>query len=313
MTNRMLRDAGAACAVVFLLACGAVTGVHAQVQDNTLDRIQNLMATGRFTEARNTLERWERDHGDPRSSAGPGDRARALYLRGVLSSDAKEAEDAFLGVVLSYPSSSAAPDALLRLGQALLTAGEARRAAAYLERLRSDYPGAAARETGLLWLARAQLAAGMASAACSTARDGIADASAPHLRTLMELEQDRACGAAPVPLAQQSVPPPVAPRAPQPQQAPPTQQGRPAIQQAVTGEFAVQTGAYRELGSAENIARQMRSRGFDVRVVLIGDSPLYRVRFGAFDSSDEAHAASARIRAAGFAVIVVNDVQSERR
>jgi cell division septation protein DedD len=306
-----LRDVVAAAFVVVLL-CASHASVHAQVQDQTLDRIHNLIATGRFTEARNTLERWEREHGDPRSSAGSGDRARALYLRGVLSTDANVAEEAYVGVVLSYPSSSSAPDALLRLGQGLLTAGDATRALAYLERLRSDYPGAAARETGLLWLARAQLATGSGSAACATARAGADDASAAHIRTLFELEQDRACGTAPVPRAQQSVPPPAQPQAaPVVQPTPPT--GGAAQANPLAGSFAVQTGAYRELSSAENIARQMRDRGFDARVVLVGDSPLYRVRVGAFDASRDADALADRIRSAGFAVIIVSDVQQERR
>jgi hypothetical protein len=201
--NRGVRDVVAAAVVAFAIAAVLLATTHArahaQVQDQALDRIQNLIATGRFTEARNTLERWERDHGDPRSSAGPGDRARVLFLRGVLASDVRAAEDAYVGVVLSYPSSAVAPDALLRLGQGLLTAGEAQRAVAYLERLRSDYPGAPARETGLLWLARAQLAAGMAGVACTTARDGAAAASSANIRTLMEVEQDRACAASPPP------------------------------------------------------------------------------------------------------------------
>jgi cell division septation protein DedD len=358
--NRGVRDVVAAAVVAFAIAAVLLATTHArahaQVQDQALDRIQNLIATGRFTEARNTLERWERDHGDPRSSAGPGDRARALFLRGVLASDVRAAEDAYVGVVLSYPSSAVAPDALLRLGQGLLTAGEAQRAVAYLERLRSDYPGAPARETGLLWLARAQLAAGMAGVACTTARDGAAAASSANIRTLMEVEQDRACAASPPPPSRQTVPPPPAAAATgaatgaaqrtaaAPQAAPPASATPPATgaaaaagappaagtaaataagTAAATGtaaaaaaanlRFAVQTGAYRELSSAENIARQMRAQGFDARVVLVGDSPLYRVRVGAFATTQEATSASDRIRSAGFAVIVVDDVPSERR
>jgi hypothetical protein len=176
-----------------LTAAGSATG-HAQ--DTALDRVQNLINTGRFTEARNTLEQWERGAGDPRSSATTADRARALFLRGVLSTDPKDAEDAFVGVVLSYPSSAVAPAALLRLGQGLLAGGDARRAVAYLERLRSDYPGARDRETGWLWLARAQHASGAATAACATAREGLAAASTANMRTLLELERDNVCAAA---------------------------------------------------------------------------------------------------------------------
>jgi outer membrane biosynthesis protein TonB len=348
------------CALLLTVATAAPAS--AQAANGALDRVSNLIATGRFTEARNTLDQWERASGDPRSDAAPADRARALYLRGVLSSDAKDAEDAFLAVVLTYPSSAAAPDALLRLGQGLLTAGDSRRALAYLERLRSDYPGSPQRETGLLWLARAQLAAGAATAACATARDGAASASTAHLRTLIELERDRACADAPPTLAQQTVPPPAAqqtPRQQPPAQQPPVQQPpaqqppaqqppvqQPPVQQSpvqqppvqhppvqqppvqqpeiapaptqsrppvLVGDYAVQTGAYREVRTAQVIADQMRAYGFVVRVVLVDDSPLQRVRFGAFATSAEAAAAAQVIRNAGFATVIVNDVQRERR
>jgi cell division septation protein DedD len=321
----------AARAFSLLLALALLAPPALSAQDGSLDRVQNLMATGRFTEARNTLEQWERTYADPRSSATPAERARALFLSGALSSDAKEAEDAFVAVVLSYPSSDVAPEALLRLGQALLTGGEARRAVAYLERLRNDYPGAAQRETGWLWLARAQLAAGSPAAACTTARQGVGAASSANLRTLIEIEQDRACGAGaqgnvagmqggvatprPAPPAETRTPPapPAETRTPPaaaPRPAPPAA-NRPGTT-AQRGNFAVQTGAYREASSARTIADQMRAKGFDVRVVLVGDSPLHRIRFGAFASNAEAAAAARAVQAAGFATIIVNDVRLER-
>jgi cell division septation protein DedD len=326
-----------------LLACALLAPPALSAQDGSLDRVQNLMATGRFTEARNTLEQWERTYADPRSSAAPADRARALFLRGALSPEAKEAEDAFVAVILSYPSSDVAPEALLRLGQALLTGGEARRAVAYLERLRNDYPGAAQRETGWLWLARAQLAAGSPAAACTTARQGVGAASSANLRTLIEIEQDRACGAgaqrnvaatprpAPPPAESRAAPPATTPPATTPPATTPPATTPPATTPPATtppaaappaaerssataprGNFAVQTGAYREASSARTIADQMRAKGFDVRVVLVGDSPLHRVRFGAFASNAEAAAASRAVQAAGFATIIVNDVRLER-
>jgi cell division septation protein DedD len=187
----MMKYAPVITVLLVLLGAG-----QASAQDATLDRVQNLVATGRFTEARSTLDQWEQRFADPRSNASAADRARAMYLRGTLSSDAKEAEDAFVGVVLSYPSSAVAPDALLRLGQGLLTAGEPRRAVAYLERLQSDYPGTPQRETGWVWLSRAHLAAGNPAAACNTARVGLEAVSSANLRTLIELERDQACARA---------------------------------------------------------------------------------------------------------------------
>lgn len=300
--------------VCALFALAVSTPAAARAQDgasaSALDRVQNLIAAGRFTEAGNTLEQWERTYADPRSDASPRERARALFLRGTLSSDAKEAEDAFVGVVLSYPSSDVAPEALLRLGQALVAGGEARRAVAYLERLRNDYPGSPQRETGWLWLARAHFAAGSASAACTAARDGVSAASSANLRTLIELERDRACA----PGAQNAAAQASAQQSPAQRQAPAQQQAAGDNRAAsATGEFAVQTGAYREASSARTIAEQMRARGFDVRVVLVGDSPLHRVRFGSFATSAEAAAAARTIQSAGFATIIVSDVRLERR
>jgi hypothetical protein len=298
-------------AALVALAVGSAvaTPVRAQSQNGALDRVQSMIATGRFTEAGNTLAQWERTFEDPRSAATPPERARALYLRALLMGNAAEAEQAYVAVVLRYPSSAVAPDALLRLGQSLLTAGEPRRAIAYLERLRSDYPGTPQRETGLLWLARAQLADGAAAAACATARDGAAAATAPHLATLFELERDRACAAAASAPGAAAAPQTVPPPAPRTQPQPPPQAQRTTL----TGDYAVQTGAFRERTSAQTIADQMRARGFDVRIVTVDGSPLFRVRVGAFASPEEAAAATRRIRDAGFATVIVSDVQRERR
>jgi cell division septation protein DedD len=314
----------------FLLLVAGAAAAHAQ---DSLDRVQNLINTGRFTEARNTLEQWERSFNDPRSSAATGDRARALYLRGVLSSEPKDAEDAFVGVVLSYPSSTVAPAALLRLGQGLLAGGEARRAVAYLERLRSDYPGARERETGWLWLARAQLAAGAASAACATAREGIDAATTANMRTLMELERDNACSdtagqmraAQPPPTRAEATPPtraeatpPTRAEATPPTRAEATPPARttatpPAAADVRAGvAFAVQTAAFRERSSAVAAATQLRALGFVPRVVTVEGSPLYRVRSGNFATHAAANDAAERIRAAGLTAIVVSDVHLER-
>jgi cell division septation protein DedD len=315
-----------------LLVAGAAAG-HAQ---DSLDRVQDLINTGRFTEARNTLEQWERSFNDPRSGAAAGDRARALYLRGVLSSEPKDAEDAFVAVVLSYPSSAVAPAALLRLGQGLLAGGEARRAVAYLERLRSDYPGARERETGWLWLARAQLAAGATTSACATAREGVNAATTANMRTLMELERDNACSpttgqmpATPAPPTRAQATPPTAPptaapptratatppAATPPAATPPTRAtATPPAASAVRAgvAFAVQTAAFRERSSAVAAATQLRALGFVPRVVTVEGSPLYRVRSGNFATHAAANDAAERIRAAGLTAIVVNDVHLER-
>jgi cell division protein FtsN len=419
----------------FIIAIALLAGAAAaHAQDGRLARVQNLIATGRLTEARNTLTQWERDNGDPRSDATSDDRARALYLTGVLSTDAKAAEDAFISVVLSYPSSPVAPEALLRLGQGLYTAGETDRAIAYLERLRSDYPGSPQRETALLWLTRAQLAAGDAATACGTARESLFGTINENVRTLMELERDRACaqsggiatrsapetrtrtarlpvtgseppdrsqpvtGTEPRDRAQpvtrteppaQPVPdtmPAAGARAGDTRGAPPVRTANPlpdlgiAVDDNIPApprreqarpdrtttdpratdprnrtearaaetrnaddtrtandpdaaaparaddsssrtdrapanapEFAVQAAAFSERRPAETIVAEMRAKGFDARIVQVPGSPYFRVRWGAFVTSRDAAAAALRIRDAGFATLIVNDVRLEQR
>jgi len=339
MVKRVIADVSVRCsALLRVVACTfallAMTATAARAQDLDLQRVQNLINGGRFTEARTVLTQWQEQSATREVAAE--DLALGLFLDGALTTDAKQAEDIYVAVVLSYPSSKVAPQALLRLGQGLLTAGEHQRAMAYLERLRSDYPGTPERETGLLWLARAQLANDAAAAACTTARSALDETRNPNVRSLLELERDRACGSSPsgassrdtglgAPPAADPVPagtPPVrSATEPQPQRAtderpqPPqrtepqqTQQPKPA---QVRGDYAVQVGAFRERRSAEVIAAQMRDKGFDARIVQVDDSPLHRIRFGTYTTSAEAAVAGQRIRNAGFASIIVSDVRRE--
>ncbi|HEX2166312.1 MAG TPA: SPOR domain-containing protein [Longimicrobiales bacterium] len=432
--------------IVMIALLAGASAAHAQ--DRTLERIQNMIATGRLTEARNTLLEWERDNADPESTATSDDRARAPYLAGALSTDAKAAEDAFIAVVLSYPSSPVAAEALLRLGQSLVTAGDNDRAIMYLERLRSDYPFSPERQTGLLWLTRAQLASGDAALACGTARQSLFGTTNENVRMLIELERDRACAASggvattpapdsrprrraarddaafdanpgarrpaasadvvvatppatppaatppvevpPVERRPADVRPPVTPPAPTPraiQPAPtppantpvttPAETQPPEISTAwranplpdlgiavdpdirepaparaaadtrvpndsrsrrddsrsrrdpvtsaaradsrtegatATGpEYAIQAAAFSDLRPAQTIAAEIRAKGFDARIVQVPGSPYYRVRVGAFATTDDAAAAALRIRDAGFATLIVKDVRLERQ
>jgi cell division protein FtsN len=395
-----------------IIALALVAGAGpAHAQDRTLERVHNMIATGRLTEARNTLNEWQRENDDPRSAATPDDRARALYLTGALSTDAKAAEDAFTGVVLGYPSSPVAPEALLRLGQSFYAAGETDRALTYLQRLRSDYPASPQRETGMLWLTRAHLASGNPAAACGTARETLFRTTNENVRTLIEIERDRACAqsggiattaeradvimprqtsspadtpraaarnaraerdarrqaerdqaardqaehqqrarsAQPAPAGPPVVTPPARAAAPLPdlsiavdanvgQPAPREQpqapvDARPATPTAQTtartddtaapaptsastpasmAEYAVQAAAFAQRRPAETIARELRAKGFDARIVLVPGNPYYRVRYGAFMTSADAADAALRVRDAGFATLVVNDVRLER-
>jgi cell division septation protein DedD len=303
-------------AVAGLLAAAiAPASVTAQVP--TLDRVDSLVSTGAYADARDTLDRWWSAR---EAFEVPGsDRARALMLRARLAPDPESAEPDYLAVVLGYPMSSHAPEALLRLGQGLLADGDATRAAAYLQRLVADYPGRPQRPFGLLWLARANSALRRYAAACRAALEGLdGSRSDPDLGALLRVEAGAACSVSP------EAAPPVAPdrepeRAePERQRAEPTEgplraPDRPATPaETVGGRFAVQTGAFRYPASARALVEKLEGRGFSPRTVLVPANALLRVRLGRFATTSEAAALVDVLKAQGFDAIVVGDAREER-
>lgn len=166
-------------------------------------RIDSLITGDRLAEARAALAAWERTATD-----APGaDRATAGILRGRLATTWKEAEEAYLTTAVGYPVTPQAPQALLRLGQGLVSAAEvgtesdaARRAVAWLQRLVSDYPTAPARPAAYLWLARALHADRRTSEACTRLRQAPIAAADSITASLIESDRRRLCnGLVPAP------------------------------------------------------------------------------------------------------------------
>ncbi len=252
---------------------------YAQVP--TLDRVDSLVTAGEYDRARDILDRWwsARDEFEIPGS----DKARALMLRAQLAPDLETAEPDYLAIVLGYPTSPHAPEALLRLGQGLLAAGDATRAAAYLERLVADYPGRPQRTPGLLWLARASAEARRYQTACAAARQGLQSTNDPDLRAMLQVEAGASCSV----------------RA-QPQQAEPA------------GDYAVQTGAFRYRRSAEELVERLREAGHSPRLVRVSRNDLLRVRVGRFQTSGEAETLVTTLRDQGFDAVVVSDAHEER-
>jgi TolA-binding protein len=299
---------------VALTAPGLARGQAAE-----LARVEALVTAGDYTAARAGLERWWSTH-DSGRLPGP-QRARALMLRAQLASDPAAAEADYLSVVLGYPLSPDAPQALLRLGQGLLAVGEPARAAGYLSRLVADYPGRPERSVGVLWLARAHHAARQHAAACAVARDGLRDGTSADLSDMLRAEERVACARAErADGASATTPAASAPPAPAqqatatpdpPARSPPA--ARTPAGSAAAGRFAVQTGAYREQKSVDDAVAGLRRAGYDPRVVLVPGSSLIRVRIGRVGTSQEAATLMARVKRDGFDAVVVTDADRERR
>lgn len=310
---------------VLVLAGVLAPATPALGQVPTLARVDSLVNAGSYDDARQDLDRWwsARDQ-----FVVPGsDMARALMLRARLAPDPATAEPDYLAVVLGYPASEHAPEALLRLGQGLLATGDATRAAAYLGRLIADYPGRPQRLTGLLWLARAHAAARRPGPACTAARQGLQDARDPDLATMLRAEVESSCAAVArsgdaatddatvggtdaAPVGAPVGAPVEAPRGARQEPTPGSAAASPG--DAAAGDWAVQTGAFRYRAGADRLVEQLREAGYSPRLVRLPGSDLLRVRVGRFEGSGEAAELVTRLRGRGFEAVVVGDAAQER-
>ena len=282
-----------------LVMAVALAGIGVPVRAQELARIDSLLSDGRFSAARSAFERWRTENPRNARDVPANVHARALLLEGRMATEPDAAIDAYLALVLGYPTADEAPLALLRLGQGLLATNQPERARAYLERLALDYPRATERAEGLLWLARAQIATGRSQQACPTLRDAVAlRTSDASLRARLEHEQAATCDAASAPAERVA------------DVAAPDDDTRANAQ---AGRFAVQAGAFSTAERAQRLVESLAARGFDdARVVYIPVNRLARVRLGRFTSAGDAAALANRVRAAGFDAAVVTDATSER-
>lgn len=135
--------------MLFALAAGA----SAQ-QGATLDQVESQLKLGQLVQARALLAQWKQAH--PGAQPSSEDGARATYLAARLATRADDAEDAYLTVAISAPSSSPyIAESLLRVGQAEMTKGAPRNAVPYLQRLVDNYPTSEFAALGKEWLGRA--------------------------------------------------------------------------------------------------------------------------------------------------------------
>lgn len=302
----------------------ALAAGHASAQVPTLPRVDSLLAAGQYDQARADLDRWwsAREEFDV-----PGtDRARGLMLRARLAGDIGAAEPDYLAVVLGYPTSEYAPEALLRLGQGLLAAGEPVRAAGYLQRLTTDYPGRPQRTPGLLWLARANTAARRTAAACNAARDGLRAASDADMVAMLRLEEAAACAvgsAADAPAGRPVATPAPARPAPAtpangangadgPVREPAPRESAAPADDVADGRYAAQAGAFRYRQGASDLMERLEAAGFEPRTVVVPANGLLRVRVGRLASAQDAARLVARLKGRGFDAYVVGDVRTER-
>jgi hypothetical protein len=219
---------------------------------------------------------------------GTAERANALFWRATLAADTPAAQRDYILITVDYSLTPRAADALLRLAQLDMTLGNRPSARQRLERLVLEHPTSPVAGEGWFFLGivrRGENDLPGGCAALDSARVRLA-AGDVERRNRVEFEAQRCRSVMARPPAPDTTKPPPA-----------------------TGpRWSVQVAAYRTQAEGEILARSLRARGYDARVVLL--EPYYRVRIGAFATRQEAVSLVNRLRQQRIEAIVV---EAERR
>jgi cell division septation protein DedD len=89
-----------------------------------------------------------------KARAGSAQHGQALYWRASLAADAAEAERGYRRVILEYPATPWAGDALVNLAQLEMARGDQEQALMHLHRFEREYSSHESRARASLWLAR---------------------------------------------------------------------------------------------------------------------------------------------------------------
>ena len=269
-------------ALIALVLCVGTT-LPAQGQGSSLERVEELVRSGRTDEARELLMGWWDDDSD---AASRRDLQRALWLRGRLTVDPMQAELDFQRLVVLYPRGEFTPDAILRMAQAAHEMGDEQAARAHVETLVRDYASSPVSRRAQAWLRAAGPVPAPPEAAPTSRR------AAP----------------APQPEAERAGPPPE-PRTTA-AEAPSGDVGEPAAPPRV-GAYFVQLGAFAEEERAMALFEEVSALGVDVRVVRVDGSRFLHVRFGRFVEREAAVRELDRLADAGIDAALVRDERAE--
>ena len=216
----------------------------------------------------------------------------ALYWRAALATSAAAAERDYKRVIVEYPASPRAEDALVTLAQLELARGDRQRALSHLDRLRLEHPGSAQLARASLWAARAWFDLRDTGRACDALGEARAALRGEDVETGNQIRflESRCVGVAVAPAATAS---------------PAARDTRPETRDAVDAgktRFSVQVAAYNTSREAESLVKRLNARGYTARVV--GAARPFRVRVGSYATRAEANAALGRMKKAGLSGFV---------
>jgi cell division septation protein DedD len=262
-----------------------------------LDQVEELVRLGRTNDARTVLQEW---WSAERAAAPQRDQQRSLWLRGRLTPDPTLADLDFQRIVVLYPSSPYAPQALLRLAQSAHAHGDGATAERHVASIARDYPASPVRAEAEAWLR-------------SAGTPPPPSAVTPPSTTLPPSSQPVAVQP---PSAQPPSTQPVATQPPATQPAttvPPVEPATPRASAPADAvlDWAVQFGAFTDQERAFALHQQLFDAGLAARLVRVSGSGFLHVRIGRFGTREEAARELQRVTALGYTAAIVRDDRAE--
>lgn len=249
-----------------------------------------------------------------RVGAQSGAAADSLFEHARTAESSADARRDYLRIIVDYPFSPRAEEALLRLGQMEYESGDKSGARRHLERLSNEHPEGATRARGAYWLARVLLDAGEAPAACDLLTEAKTKTKNTDVEFLGQVNYyaqpcarvQAAAAAAAAATADSIARADSVARADSIEKAKPAKKGsakRGATKETFKGPaWSAQVAAYSSEADADKLASKLTKRGFDARVTA---AKPYRVRVGRFRTRAEAAELVQQLRDAKMTAIVV--------
>ena len=268
-------------------AAAAAAPVVPEPADTLLRRAEQMVYEGHAAGGRAII-----DSVLTATSPGTPPYAEVLFTKAVVAPTAFEAERDFQRVIVEYPSSPRADDALLRIAQEEIARGDKEAARQHLTRLDRDRSPTSTWPRANLSVARAWFEVDDPTHACAALAAAHSTTPSSEVELIHQLDYaSQPCAGLPV-VATKAAPPPVAtvpapapapapsppPQTPAPTPAVSTPAPTPAAASTPAGKYTVQVAAYDTRGAAEALASKLRERGYESRVW--GTAAPFRVRIG---------------------------------
>lgn len=338
------------CAVILFAVCVATAGAQSSVpspaNDSIFRRARRLVSEGNGAAGRALVDSILSKEREGQTSFG-----NALYWRGALAQTAADAERDYRRVIVEYPLSAYADDALLAMAELEQARGDRAGALQHLQRFVREHPVSTARGTAAFAGARLAFELGDTRAACSLLSDAQASVASGEveLRNQVEYYASRCPTNASAPARPATAGPPssltrqpkvtvpvtppakIAPAVPPSQPVPQPTVRQPAESVIVpiisstpvaplntlpaapksAEMFTVQLAAYNSLADATALVAKLETRGIHARIS--GTVKPFRVRLGLHATRQAALKEAADLKAKAIIGFVTTEEQTAER